>query len=66
MIHQSSHFFHFKDDTFIKRCTTLEEVQKKMKLHMIYYDYHRCQRDRKNCPLYTLKKSLKGADSFTL
>ena len=40
---QESFFGHLKDETFIKACTTLEEVKKEIKQYMIYYNHYRYQ-----------------------
>jgi putative transposase len=40
---QESFFGHLKDETFIKECSTLEEVKKEIKQYMIYYNQYRYQ-----------------------
>lgn len=40
---QESFFGHFKDETFIKSCTTLDELKRKVKNYMKYYNYFRHQ-----------------------
>lgn len=40
---QESFFGHFKDEAYIKQCKTLEELKKKIKQYMIYYNNYRYQ-----------------------
>ncbi|MCA1321160.1 IS3 family transposase [Bacillus tianshenii] len=40
---QESFFGHFKDETYIKPCTTLEELKHEIKQYMIYYNNYRYQ-----------------------
>ncbi|WP_411815359.1 IS3 family transposase [Heyndrickxia sporothermodurans] len=40
---QESFFGHFKDETYIKPCTTLEELKREIKQYMIYYNHYRYQ-----------------------
>ncbi|WP_432613181.1 IS3 family transposase [Halobacillus litoralis] len=40
---QESFFGHLKDETYIKECSTLEEVKKEIKQYMIYYNHQRYQ-----------------------
>lgn len=40
---QESFFGHFKDETHIKECLTLEDVTKEVKGYMIYYNHYRYQ-----------------------
>lgn len=42
-----SFFGHLKDETYIKSCLTLEDVQKEIKQYMTYYNHHRYQWNRK-------------------
>ncbi|TYR94871.1 IS3 family transposase, partial [Rossellomorea vietnamensis] len=42
-----SFFGHLKDETYIKSCLTLEDVQKEIKQYIIYYNHHRYQWNRK-------------------
>ena len=42
-----SFFGHLKDETSVKSCLTLGEVQKEIKQYMNYYNYHRYQWNRK-------------------
>ncbi|KSU59412.1 transposase [[Bacillus] enclensis] len=42
-----SFFGHLKDETSIKSCLTLEEVQKEIKQYMTYYNHYRYQWNRK-------------------
>ncbi|UJL47582.1 IS3 family transposase [Virgibacillus sp. NKC19-16] len=44
---QESFFGHFKDEAYIKRCETLEELKKEIKQYMIYYNNYRYQWDLK-------------------
>ncbi|WP_224752832.1 IS3 family transposase [Metabacillus arenae] len=40
---QESFFGHFKDEAFIKACTTLDELKKEIKQYMTYYNHYRYQ-----------------------
>lgn len=40
---QESFFGHFKDETYIKSCTTLDELKHEIKNYMKYYNYFRYQ-----------------------
>jgi transposase InsO family protein len=40
---QESFFGHFKDETSIKPCETLEELKKEVKSYMTYYNHFRYQ-----------------------
>jgi putative transposase len=40
---QESFFGHFKDEAFIKACTTLDELKREIKQYMIYYNHYRYQ-----------------------
>jgi transposase InsO family protein len=40
---QESFFGHFKDESYIKACNTLEELKNEIKQYMIYYNYYRYQ-----------------------
>ncbi|MCP1160917.1 IS3 family transposase [Bacillus infantis] len=42
-----SFFGHLKDETYIKSCLTLDDVQKEIKQYMTYYNHHRYQWNRK-------------------
>jgi putative transposase len=42
-----SFFGHLKDETSLKKCLTVEDVQKEIKHYIIYYNYHRYQWNRK-------------------
>ena len=44
---QESFFGHFKDETYIKTCDTLEQLKNEIKQYMIYYNYYRYQWDLK-------------------
>jgi len=47
---QESFFGHFKDETTIRACETLEEVKKEIKSYMIYYNHYRGQWNLKKLP----------------
>lgn len=47
---QESFFGHFKDETNIKDCETLEEVKREIKCYMTYYNYYRGQWKLKKLP----------------
>ena len=40
---QESFFGHFKDEAFIKPCTSLDELKREIKQYMIYYNHYRYQ-----------------------
>lgn len=40
---QESFFGHFKDEALIKKCNSLEELRREIKLYMTYYNYYRYQ-----------------------
>jgi transposase InsO family protein len=40
---QESFFGHFKDEAYIKRCNSLEELKKEIRSYMIYYNIYRYQ-----------------------
>lgn len=40
---QESFFGHFKDEAYIKKCNTLEELKCEIKRYMIYYNHYRYQ-----------------------
>ena len=40
---QESFFGHFKDEAYIKQCTTLDELKEEVKEYMIYYNEYRYQ-----------------------
>ncbi|WP_332692931.1 IS3 family transposase, partial [Halalkalibacter lacteus] len=40
---QESFFGHFKDESYIKPCQTLEELKKEIKRYMTYYNHYRYQ-----------------------
>lgn len=44
---QESFFGHLKDETFIKSCTTIDELKREIKQYMTYYNHHRYQWNRK-------------------
>ncbi|MEB2282201.1 IS3 family transposase [Lysinibacillus xylanilyticus] len=47
---QESFFGHFKDETNLKVCETLEEVKREVKSYMIYYNHYRGQWNLKKLP----------------
>mgnify|MGYP003397547200 FL=1 len=47
---QESFFGHFKDETNIKDCETLEEVKREIKSYMTYYNHYRGQWKLKKLP----------------
>ncbi|MNH42544.1 hypothetical protein D3C79_1042630 [compost metagenome] len=47
---QESFFGHFKDETNLKACETLEEVKREVKSYMIYYNHYRGQWNLKKLP----------------
>jgi len=40
---QESFFGHFKDESYIKSCSTFEELQEEIDQYMVYYNNYRCQ-----------------------
>ncbi len=40
---QESFFGHFKDEAYIKPCTTLDELKHEIKQYMTYYNHYRYQ-----------------------
>ena len=47
---QESFFGHFKDETNLKDCETLEEVKREIKSYMTYYNHYRGQWNLKKLP----------------
>ncbi|WP_016995413.1 IS3 family transposase [Lysinibacillus boronitolerans] len=47
---QESFFGHFKDETTIEKCETLEEVKREIKSYMMYYNHYRGQWHLKKLP----------------
>lgn len=47
---QESFFGHFKDETNIEKCETLEEVKREIKSYMMYYNHYRGQWHLKKLP----------------
>jgi len=47
---QESFFGHFKDETNLKACETLEEVKREVKSYMTYYNHYRGQWNLKKLP----------------
>ncbi len=58
---QESFFGHFKDETNIKECATLEEVQREIKSYMTYYNHYRGQWDLKKLPPAKYRQQLQQA-----
>lgn len=55
---QESFFGHFKDETNIKICETLEEVKREIKSYMTYYNHYRGQWNLKKLPPATYRRQL--------
>ena len=55
---QESFFGHFKDETMIKDCETLEEVKKEIKSYMTYYNHYRGQWNLKKLPPVKYRQQL--------
>lgn len=55
---QESFFGHFKDETNIKDCETLEEVKQEIKSYMIYYNHYRGQWNLKKLPPVQYRQQL--------
>ncbi|WP_376747968.1 IS3 family transposase [Lysinibacillus boronitolerans] len=55
---QESFFGHFKDETNIKDCETLEDVKQEVKSYMIYYNHYRGQWDLKKLPPVKYRQQL--------
>lgn len=55
---QESFFGHFKDETNIKACQTLEEVKREIKSYMTYYNHYRGQWNLKKMPPATYRQHL--------
>ena len=47
---QESFFGHFKDETNLNKCETLEEVKREIKSYMTYYNHYRGQWNLKKLP----------------
>jgi putative transposase len=58
---QESFFGHFKDEAFIKSCTTLEELKKEIKKYMTYYNNYRYQWDLKKMTPVQYRDHLQAA-----
>ncbi len=56
---QESFFGHFKDETNIKDCETLEDVKQEVKSYMIYYNHYQGQWDLKKLQLVKYRLQLK-------
>lgn len=56
---QESFFGHFKDETNIKECVTLENVKQEIKSYMTYYNYYRGQWNLKKLPPAKYRQQLK-------
>jgi len=55
---QESFFGHFKDETNIKNCETLDDVKREIKSYMMYYNYHRGQWNLKKLPPVKYRQQL--------
>lgn len=55
---QESFFGHFKDETTIKDCETLEEVKREIKSYMTYYNHYRGQWNLKKLPPVKYRQQL--------
>lgn len=58
---QESFFGHFKDETNIKTCMTLEEVKQEVKSYMIYYNHYRGQWNLNKLPPVRYRQQLEVA-----
>ena len=47
---QESFFWHFKDETNIKECETLEDVKREIKSYITYYNHYQGQWNLKKLP----------------
>lgn len=62
---QESFFGHFKDETYIKPCKTLEELKREIKQYMIYYNNYRYQWNlKKMTPVQYRNHLLNCAEAF--
>lgn len=55
---QESFFGHFKDETNIKECDSLEEVKREIKSYMMYYNHYRGQWNLKKLPPVKYRQQL--------
>lgn len=55
---QESFFGHFKDETNIKKCETLEDVKREVKSYMTYYNNYRGQWNLKKLPPVKYRQQL--------
>ena len=55
---QESFFGHFKDETNIKECETLEDVKQEIKSYMTYYNHYRGQWNLKKLPPVKYRQQL--------
>lgn len=55
---QESFFGHFKDEAYIKSCTTLEELKNEIDEYMCYYNKFRCQWGLKKMTPYQYRNHL--------
>ena len=55
---QESFFGHFKDETNMKDCETLEEVKREVRSYMTYYNYYRGQWNLKKLPPVKYRQQL--------
>lgn len=57
---QGSFFGHFKDEAYIKQCSTLEELEYEIKQYMIYYNKYRYQWNLKKMTPVEYRNHLNG------
>ena len=57
-------FGHFKDETTIEKCETLEAVKREIKSYMMYYNHYRGQWHLKSCRLQNTDSSFNKLPSF--
>ena len=55
---QESFFGHFKDETNITDCETLEDVKQEVKSYMTYYNHYRGQWNLKKLPPVKYRQQL--------
>ncbi|WP_303968399.1 IS3 family transposase [Sporosarcina ureae] len=58
---QESFFGHFKDETNIKDCESLEDVKREIKSYMTYYNHYRGQWNLKKLPPVIYRRQLQQA-----
>ena len=57
-IFKEAGFGHFKDETNLKKCETLEEVKREIKSYMTYYNHYRGQWNLKKLPPVKYRQQL--------